>query len=52
MGDKVLKGAKPADIPVELPRQYFLHINLRTAREIGLTIPQEVLLLTNKIYQE
>ncbi len=52
MADKVLKGTKPADIPVELPRQYFFHINLKTAREIGLTIPKEILLLANKIYQE
>lgn len=52
MADKVLKGTKPADIPVELPKQYFLHINLKTAREMGLTMPKEVLLLANKVYQE
>lgn len=52
MADKVLKGTKPADIPVELPRQYFLHINLKTAREIGLTVPNTVILQANKIYEE
>jgi len=52
MADKILKGAKPAYIPVELPRQYFLYINLKTAREIGLTMPRTILLQANKTYDE
>ena len=49
--DRILRGAKPAELPVQLPAKYEMAVNLKTAKALGLTVPQSILLRADEVIE-
>ena len=49
--DRILRGAKPSELPVQLPTKYLMVVNLRTAKELGLTMPRSILLSADEVIE-
>jgi len=49
--DKIMRGASPGDIPVEQPTKFYLVINLKSAKALGLTVPNNLLLLADEVVE-
>ena len=49
--DRILRGAKPGDLPVQFPVKYEMAVNLKTAKALGLTVPQSILLTADEIIE-
>ena len=49
--DRILRGAKPAELPVQFPTKFEMAVNLKTASALGLTVPQSIMLLADEVIQ-
>ena len=49
--DRILRGAKPADLPVQFPAKYEMAVNLKTAKALGLAVPQSILLSADEVIE-